>query len=46
MTRTIEVYDRETGERITKRYFETDKECYDWFHDNYDETDYRYEKIG
>ena len=50
MTREISVWEKnEDGTRgrlVTKRYFDTDKECYDWFHDNYDEADHIYEKLG
>lgn len=44
--KTITVYDRETSEKVTTRTFETSEECYDWFHDNYGEEEYFYEKLG
>lgn len=43
--RTMEVYTAD-GEFVTRRKFETDEACYDWFHDNYGEPEYRYVKIG
>ncbi len=50
MTREITVWkkneDGSKGDYVTKKYCETDAECYDWFHDNYGEAEYTYEKIG
>ncbi len=50
MAREITVWkkneDGTKGERVTRNYFDTDKECYDWFHDNYGEEEYIYEKLG
>ncbi|MDR2205831.1 MAG: hypothetical protein LBE36_06725 [Flavobacteriaceae bacterium] len=59
--RTITVFEKETGEKVTERsfygeyrldefgneiYINADEQCYDWFHENWGEEEYYYEKLG